>query len=204
MTRVTLTPASSNFDIQLILLEALKATGWQGRWSGEDNGIHVESEIGMSLHEYTRTKPLDYADGLRLALCLGAQLAALSGNEERLGEKYGVLFFNIKDILVVNKDLFLLTNLSKILPIEEDNRLVLQYPLSLDGCLAPELVGANSLPLVVESTCAYYSLALLCLKSLALDDDINRGMERLDGSKFYYMLQRCLETNPKKRRFLYV
>jgi len=200
MVRITIEPENENFDMQIVLLESLKATGWQGRWTVEGDTIRIESDIGMILEEYIRVKPLDYAGGLRLALCLGAQLAALSGNEERLG----VLFFNVKDILVINNDWFLLTNLSMILPLSEENQLVLQRPISLDGCLAPELVGADTLPLVVESTCAYYSLALLCLKTLALDDDNNRGIERLNGSKFYYLLKRCLEANPKKRRFLYV
>lgn len=201
MGRITLTPSREKFDLQLLLLDALKNTGWQGTWSVEDDTIHVDYGIGVSLEEYIHVKPLDYADGLRLALCLGAQLAELSGNEERLGEKYGVLFFNINDILVIDKDWYLLTNLSKVLPLSEENQLVLQHPIPLDGFLAPELVGANTLPLVAEPSCAYYSLALLCLQALGLNDD---DIDRLMGSKMYYLLRRCLERNPMNRVFLYV
>jgi hypothetical protein len=188
----------------LVLLDAVKKTGWEGRWSVEKDAVYIDCNVGFPLDEYIRSKPLDYYNGLRLALCLGTQLAELSGNEERLGEKYGVLFFNVNDILVINEDWFLLTNLSKILPIEEEERLVLRKPLPLEGLLAPELVGAKSLPLRVHSSCAFYSLALLCLKALALDKKKNAGIDKLYGSKFYYLLQRCLERNPQERRFLYV
>ena len=204
MTRITLTPDSTDFSKQLILLNAVKAAGCQVGWSIENDSIYIDCNIGLPLDEYIHSKPLDYYNGLRLALCLGAQLAELSGNEEQLGEKYGVLFFNLNDILVINEECFLLTNLAKILPIEEEDMLVLRKPLALNGFLAPELVGAKSLPLRVQQSCAFYSLALLCLKALALDKKENESMDALYGSKLYYFLQRCLETNPKKRRFLYV
>lgn len=204
MANITLTPAKENIDIQLVLLEALKIMGWNGKWSVKNDAIHIENSTVIYLNEYIHKKPLDYGDGLRLALCLGAQLAELSDNEARLGGKYGVLFFNMKDILVIDSEIFLLTNLSKILPLSDENKLILHRPLSFDGFLAPELIDVKALPLVVESTCAYYSLALLCLKALALDGDVNNDIESLAGSKFYYMLQRCLYENPQKRRFLYI
>tara|TARA_Y100001958_G_scaffold157925_1_gene154320 strand:- start:15050 stop:15640 length:591 start_codon:yes stop_codon:yes gene_type:complete len=196
MTRVARSP------IQIILLESLKNFGWQGKWELDEKYITIESTIGLSLEEYVHEKPLDYADGLRLALCLGEQLDKLSEYNEELGEKHGVLFFNIKDILVVEKDIFLLTNLSKVLPITDENHIILEEPLPFNGLLAPELEGVDTLPLVVNPTCAYYSLALLCLKALELD--FEGGLERLAGSKFFYLLQRCLENDPKKRHLIYV
>ena len=196
MTRVAQSP------IQIILLESLKNFGWQGRWELDEKYITIESTIGLSLEEYVHEKPLDYADGLRLALCLGEQLTKLAEYNEELGEKHGVLFFNIKDIIVVEKDMFLLTNLSKVLPITDENHMILEEPLPFNGLLAPELEGVDTLPLVVNPTCAYYSLALLCLK--ALDLDFEGGLERLAGSKFFYLLQRCLENDPKKRHLIYV
>ena len=202
MGRVTLKSTRENARIQLILMESLQTFGWQGKWEIHDDSIHIESDIGVSLEEYIRDTLLDYADGLRLALCLGEQLAALADSQKHNGEKYGVLFFNMKDITVVNKEFYLITNLSKVLPITDENQLVLQQPIDFNGFLAPELVGANTLPLEVTPSCAYYSLALLCLKALELDFD--DGMDRLNGSKFFYMLQRCLEKNPKNRIFIYI
>jgi len=196
MTRVAQSP------IQIILLESLKNFGWQGRWELDEKYITIESTIGLSLEEYVHEKPLDYADGLRLALCLGEQLTKLAEYNEELGEKHGVLFFNIKDIIVVEKDMFLLTNLSKVLPITDENHMILEEPLPFNGLLAPELEGVDTLPLVVNPTCAYYSLALLCLKALKLD--FEGGLERLEGSKLFYLLERCLEKEPKNRTLVYV
>lgn len=188
--------------IQIILLESLKNFGWQGRWDIDDNYINIESTIGVSLEEYIREKPLDYPSGLHLALCLGEQLYKLAEYKQEPGEKHGILFFNMKDILVIEKNIFLLTNLSKLLPITEENTMMLQEPLAFDGLLAPELEGVDTLPLVVKPTCAYYSLALLCLKALKLD--FEGGLERLEGSKLFYLLERCLEKEPKNRTLVYV
>ena len=202
MTRITLSPIREKFNIQIVLLDSLKEFGWKGNWEITDDSIYIESDVGVSLEEYIRETPLDYANGLRLALCLGEQLSKLSENDEQLGEKYGVLFFNLKDILVIDNNWFLLSNLSKVLPITDEIEMILQEPIAFDGFLAPELEGVDTLPLVVNPSCAYYSLALLCLKALELDFD--GGLDRLNGSKFFYLLQRCLENDTNHRLFIYV
>jgi len=202
MNNITLTPPREKFDIQIRLLNALKNHGWNGKWVAGESKIDITSKDSISLQDRLNEKPLYYPDVLRLALCLGSQLAGLS--KDGAEPKYGVLFFNLNDILVIDKDWYLLTNLSKIIPLTEENDLELQQPIPLDGFLAPELVGANTLPLIVNPSCAYYSLALLCLKTLGLHDNNMGGIDVLMGSKLYYLLQRCMEKNPVNRRFLYV
>ena len=188
--------------IHVELLDSLKNIGWNGNWKIIDDHIDIDSEIGITLEEYIRNKPLDYEDGIQLILCLSEQLITLSKYNQELGEKYGVLFFNLKDIIVLSKNVFLLTNLSKVLPMTDDNEIILEEPISFDGFLAPELKGVDSLPFAANPTCAYYSLALLCLKALGLE--FEGGLERLKGTKLYFFLQRCLENDPKKRHIIYI
>ena len=123
---------------------------------------------------------------------------------EKAINKYGVLFFNIKDVVVIVEDWYILSNLSSVVLMSEENMLVLQRPIKFDGFLPPELVNINTLPFVADPTCAYYSLALLCLHTLGFDNKNEKDVNKLDRTKLYYLLKRCLEKTPKDRIFLYI
>ena len=199
-----------NNALQLLLLYALDEYGLNKFWRKTDDLIILgegDENTAIRLDKFIEKKGfLSYELALRLMLNLGTQLLALLNN------KYGVLFFSLKDITVINNNTFLLTNISNILIINEDNELVLIEPIKINGFIAPEMVTmiernkekngekGLTLPFFTYHTVAYYSAALLCISSLGIDT----GMNAIYNSKLYYLLRRCMEPVAKNRVFLYI
>jgi len=116
-----------------------------------------------------------------------------------------LLFLQASDIIVINDELYLLANLSQMVPLYKKNksqfRLVCPtiYPFPSEMC-APELLEMKLLPFISHSSASYYSLALLCLTLLKR---INLSLDDLQGTKLYYFLNRCLKKDPNERLCLY-
>ena len=164
--------------------------------------ITLSGNIVQSLPDYlNEIKCLNYTKTLRLAICLGIQLGILSDYN------YGILHFNIKDIMVIDENWFLLTNLSNLTELLEDNKLNIIKPISPGSYLAPELKLVKALPAKVYSSCAYYSLALLCIDVYGFDKiitDIKLDLEIIRRTPLYFLLKRCLDKNPTNRVFLLI
>ena len=135
---------------------------------------------------------MEYHEVETMAFHLSLQLNYL---EEK---GFSLLFWQPSDILVINKNLYLLANLAQMVPLNK-NELVLiypkVYPLPKERC-APELLQMNVLPFRTHRSASYYSLALLCLLYLSLDG--------IQGSRLFYFLERCLKEEPKERTLLYL
>ena len=135
---------------------------------------------------------LDYADVQLMAGQLAMQLRSLEARGCTL------LFWQSADILVVDKQFYLIANLAQLVPLHKKNpeMLVLNYPpissLSGDSC-APELLKIDALPFITHCSASYYSLALLCLKKL------NLSLDEIQGTKLFYFLERCLKENANER-----
>ena len=111
----------------------------------------------------------------------------------------------IADILVINDDLYLLANLSQMVPLnkKDNSHFVLAcpnvYPFPKEVC-APELLEMNALPFISHRSASYYSLALLCLTLLKCS---NLSLDKLQGTKLVYFIERCLKKEPMERMCLY-
>ena len=127
-------------------------------------------------------------------MCLGVQISALTTLNK------GVLFFSDKDITILDEEWYLLTNLERIVPIIESNTVLLSYPISFKGYLAPELENISQLPFKTNISCSYYSVALMVIASMG----ISSNLDQIYTSKLYYFLSRCLEPNPSDRFFLFI
>jgi len=141
---------------------------------------------------------LPYAEVEILAQHLTLQLHAL----ERRG--YSLLFWQPEDIWLVNNTFNLLVNLTHLVPLRRSQplQLFLAYPLILPkAACAPEVLQMTALPFIAHRSCSYYSLALLCLRLLCLQQ-LNLSLESLQGTKLYYFLERCMKENPEERRCL--
>ena len=142
---------------------------------------------------------MEYPEVETMAFHLSLQLQYL---EE---QGFTLLFWQPSDILILHdgadKYMYLLTNLAQMVPLDKNNRneLVLiypkVYPLPQERC-APELLKMNVLPFRTHRSASYYSLALLCLLHLSL--------EQIQGSRLFYFLERCLKEEPKERTLLYL
>ena len=160
----------------------------------KQTGITTISSIPLRLSEYYDT--MDYASTERMAFQLSLQLQSL---EEK---GYSLLFWQASDILVIEKQIYLLANLSQIVPLQkkDTSQLVLNYPAIVpfprDIC-APELLTMSCLPFITNKSASYYSLALLCLKVL------NLSLDDLHGTQLFYFLDRCLNSEPSERYSLH-
>jgi hypothetical protein len=142
---------------------------------------------------------MEYPEVETMAFHLSLQLQYL---EE---QGFTLLFWQPSDILVLHdgadKKIYLLANLSQMVQLDKKkkNELVLiypkVYPLPKERC-APELLQMNALPFRTHRSASYYSLALLCLLHLSL--------EQIQGSRLFYFLERCLKEEPKERTLLYL
>lgn len=141
----------------------------------------------------------NYADIDRMTFHLSLQLISL---EEK---GFCLLFLQKSDIIVINNELYLLSNLSQMVPLckKDDSQLLLVcptiYPFPKEVC-SPELLEINVLPFVTHRSAGYYSLALLSLLYLK---GINLSLDDLQGTKLYYFLKRSLKKVPNERLCLY-
>ena len=144
---------------------------------------------------------MDYSMAETMAFHLSLQLHEL----ERQG--LTLLYWRPQDILVIDKRLFLLANLSQLVSLSDKNsthlatHLVLNYPKIYPfpaNCCAPELLKITELPFTTHKSASYYSLALLCLHTL------NISLDDLQGTKLFHFLERCLHINAEERVLLYL
>jgi hypothetical protein len=115
---------------------------------------------------------------------------------------YTLLYWQPTDISVFDNQIYILSNLSHMVPLSktDQNYLSLKYPIDLKPLLdiiAPEFFDMKSLPFITERSASYYSLGLLCQR--LLDGSISYGLDDLRGSKLFYFLERCLNPDPSLR-----
>lgn len=207
----------NNSQLQYILVDALYSTPpcvrytdsfysncQEHDWSFKNaqGNIQITGSIVEKLFDYIQEKKImSYTETLRLAISLGIQIEILRD----FG--LGITHFSMKDILVINKNWFLITNLNNITDITNRQTLKIIKPLTNEPFLAPELHAITVLPSEVNSSCAYYSLAMLCIKMYGfkiLKDAENYDLEIINHTPLYYLLKRCLEKDPKDRNFLLI
>ena len=117
---------------------------------------------------------------------------------------FSLLFLQASDVVVIDEQLYLLSNLSQLVPLQKKKdmkQIVLTYPTCYpfpkEVC-APEVLKMSVLPFVTSKSACYYSLGLLCLKALHL------SLEDLRGTRLFYFLERCLKDEPKERSLIFL
>jgi len=166
--------------------------------NNDNHKITLESASIVYLSDFTMTYELSEL----LILHIGLQMQVLHTY------KKGVFFFNLDDIIVINKTFFFLSNLCHVLDTDPDDQLILTYPMKFskqdEAFLAPEvLTGRKVLPFITSISAGYYSLAKLCVYCLGLEGEKDE-LGSIMGSKMYFFLERCLAKEPRERVFLYL
>lgn len=167
--------------------------------------IEILKQETMDIDKDMSPEPLSvsmtFSEVETMAKHLSSQLEIL----ESLG--YSVLFWQAADILWMNKQFYLLADLTQLVPLQKKNltQLVLNYPavfpLPEREC-APEVLQMKALPFITHKSCSYYSLALLCLAKLNLS--LAEMPHVLHGTKLFYFLERCLKEEPSERLLINV
>jgi len=174
-------------------------TGANGNPNGTGNGTDIVSESIITLRDYlTKYNHMSYDKVEQLILHLGNQMMLMSDNN------LGLLFFNLESILLLDDAYFLIADLTFMVPMNSREQLTLNYPLKMEGLLSPELEHVTALPVIVSITSTYYSLGLLCMACLGLGLAKDTIMNTIMNTKMYFFLQRCLQSDPNKRYFLYI
>tara|TARA_Y100000591_G_C21813657_1_gene689383 strand:- start:1075 stop:1701 length:627 start_codon:yes stop_codon:yes gene_type:complete len=199
-----------NNELQSIVVEALSNTqpcfkdkkcnieeSWVVLSPPQNNKrkIVIKSDIWSTLENYIKRKPLDYRKALRLTICIGEQLTAL--NESG----YGFTHITPKDIMVIDENWYLITNLDNAMPLEKEDNIKIMKPLTKSIFLAPELKTITKLPALVNQSCGLYSIATLVLHSLGLENTQSDRCKLMPSSLFY-LLERCCVDTPSERTFL--
>ena len=131
---------------------------------------------------------------------LGSQIMILKK------ENLGILYFSLKDIVIINSNNFLFINPNKLFSIHNgDSQAAISTVntySSMDKVFVPPELHKNSdlskTSWVRGDVGSYYSLAKVILYIF------NLTLENLYYTKLYFFLTRCLEPIPNKRVFLYI
>lgn len=191
-----------SYDFLISLINA----GWEGKWKQNINNIQIFNSYNLTLDEYlNKYDNLDYESCLRLIICIGIQIYILKINN------LGMVYLSLNDIIVIDDKWFIINPESQnIYNINKDKNITINYPISLGCYIGPELKNMKSLPYNIYYTSAYYSLALICIYSLNLnkqnpsEERTSTDYKKLINSQLYFILERCLEEDPKERIFMII
>ncbi len=165
--------------------------------------LYVENAELKTLSQYLKYKNnlMEYKDICKLV----RDVVYL---EKRLEEKNRcITYYNLEDIVVINENLFLFLNDSKLSNIEESN-LKITFPIDKkEEFIYPEIRNSESLPIIVSYKASYYSLGLLVLRlllpekkdALVLYDTIK---ELLYPTALYWFLLSVLNIDSEKRELI--
>ena len=223
-------------NIYKLFFDKLKDYGWTGNYKYElfDNNnknlINIkintygnkdedDDDLGIviNLEQYlNKYKFMDYNLVEEMIVYLGSQLSILHKHG------LGFLFFNLKDISIIDGKYFIFNSFDELCVInnnvnkkvrhdeikvrydeikDNDDQLICNFPIHKNNkFIAPELKDNQSLPIITNITSSYYSFGLLCVRCLEID----LSLDAIYNTRIYYFLKRCLENDPSKRYFIYL
>jgi hypothetical protein len=195
-------------NIFSLFFKRLNQFGWSGTIDVNNNVNNNNNVIKLinsfsfeTLEKYIeKNQFMDYHLVEQMIVHLGSQMNILSNNG------LGFLVFNMKDISIIDGEYFIFNNLDNVCSLNKKEELICNYPIekkSMFVFVCPELKSINSLPIIANVSCSYYSFALLCVKCLGLEN-IESIEHKLSNTRMYFFLKRCLDPNPDKRYFLYL
>lgn len=146
-----------------------------------------------SLEKALEKRKLTYNEAVQLFFDTEAQVELLEKN------KQGVLFLSPSKIFILD-DRFIILDKSALFQLE-NNHFFIDRPLDKSQpFLSPELKAIKKLPSRIHRSTLYYSFALMIIKLM----DISEDLREIQNTKLYFMLKRCLISDPIKRHFIYI
>lgn len=128
---------------------------------------------------------------------------------------YGIYGFDIDDIIVINDEIFLISSGNYLLSINDNSNFIFNNPIKIPYFGSPELITLTNLPGIINFNCIYYSLGalvifcllneyLLVANEIKSEEEIDKILNPIHGTKIYWFLKRCIKTNCKKRVLLLI
>ena len=121
---------------------------------------------------------------------------------------YTIPFLQCDKAYLINEDIFIPLNLIEI----TDNAILIEniYEKS-DPYLSYELTKINELPTRIHAKSCYFSLAKFIIhflfyykKTIPKDSDYSSYLNTIYGSKLYWILNHCLNTDPNLRMLIII
>jgi len=181
------------------------------------NTFQAEMVLPFKIFLKLNNNSFSYTYLISLFLALKKQIELLKN------DNIGILYFDLNDILVVKNDVyydFYYMNKSMLFDIKDDmiqiNKIFNKIDNKNEKFLSPELIIINKIPSISYFTCSYFSLAILvafCINGDNLDyfkthdwceDDMEKIIESIHGTKLFYSLKRASVLVPNERYLLWV
>lgn len=155
-----------------------------------------------TLNEYLQYKKnlIDYEKVCKLAKdVIFIQKSLESSNKS-------ILYYSFKDIIVINDELFLFINSSKVIDIKDGNIRV-NFPIKKSlNFLFPEITSSSKLPIIFHYKSTYYSLGLLIIKLLVPEKEEIELTEELENilypTKLFWVLKEVFSGYPRNRNLV--
>ena len=155
-----------------------------------------------TLNEYLHYKKnlIDYEKVCKLAKdVIFIQKSLESSNKS-------ILYYSFKDIIVINDELFLFINSSKVIDIKDGNIRV-NFPIKKSlNFLFPEITSSSKLPIIFHYKSTYYSLGLLIIKLLVPEKEEIELTEELENilypTKLFWVLKEVFSGYPRNRNLV--
>lgn len=150
-----------------------------------------------------KDKKMPYNTCVRMIYCMSTQLDEL---EKTRNFFYGM---DLDDIIVINEDIFLIASTQYLIPMS-DKTFTFYSPFHMPLYSSPEILSIKKIPAEVHFKCFYYGLGqvfMYCLfgKDKARDEcEIENAIRSISQTKMYWFLKRCFESEPSKRRLLFI
>lgn len=192
----------------MALINSLIDNGWDGEIEKKNgNIVIVLDDKAQTLAQRIKTRPFEYYEAQRLAICLAVQMEQLF----KINKSY--FFFDLADISIIDENWYIInsfdTDSDKVVDVvrgvDGSNSVEFSKPIRLSGkYMAPEVksyfASANpQIPFNTNVSCIYYSIAMIMMEIMDID-----SAKPLNGSPMFFFLERCLEKNPDNRFFLFV
>lgn len=155
----------------------------------QNRRVHPDESLERALEG----RKLTYSDAVQLFLNIEIQSELLEQ------DKRGILFLSPKKIFILN-DRFVVLDDSALFQTKDDE-LFINRPFEKNSeFLSPETKSISKIPHRIHRSAMYYSFALMIIKLMGLSED----MREIKNTKLYFMLKKCLATDPTKRYFIYI
>ena len=163
---------------------------------------------------YIAFKQLEYVTGSSLkkqvqkqsnflTLNQAGQLIRDIGNQVKFmkNKGWGIVGVSV-DSIEIRNETYLITDTSVLYQIRNGELFINRpVPVLEQYFMSPEVISISYLPSYIPIQTIYYSCAKLILKYLTGRDNMN-GLEELKNLPIYYFIDRCLKTDPTKRKYI--
>jgi hypothetical protein len=171
------------------------------------SSVKTFTKYRQDLFVMNGVRQLDYETTLRLVFCLSKQI-------QYCITQYNKAFylFSPDNLIVVNGDTFVYCSNEHLIDVNPDNmEIVFTCPFSkVDGFTSPEIMAVDTIPSALDIRSIYYgfgSLVVYCFFNVNIgkdSEDTRIILNKVKGTKLYWFLLRCFDSDVTKRCLLYI